>query len=49
MRKSVSVRISFPNDAAGLRCLATQIRIGSKPSDNSSPKQARAEPIPYPS
>ena len=43
MKRSVSALTSFRNAGIDLRCLATRVPIGSKPSDSSSPKQGRAK------
>ena len=43
MKRSVSALTSFRNAGTDLRCLATRVPIGSKPSDSSSPKQGRAK------
>ena len=43
MKRSVSALTSFRNGAIGLRCPATLVPIGSKPSDSSSPKQVLAK------
>jgi hypothetical protein len=45
MKKFACAPTLFPSAAADSLCRATQTQIGSKPSDNSSPNQARAEPI----
>jgi hypothetical protein len=45
MKRSVFALTSFRNAGIDLRCLATRVPIGSKPSDSSSPKQVLAESV----
>src|SRR5947207_8346053 len=45
MKKSACAPTLFPSAAVDSRCPATQTQTGLRPNDNSSPNQARAEPI----